>query len=133
MLNSQPNTLYSQNRASLIGFTYPLKLNGRGSIGLSTDEKRVEEQIQEILQTRLTERVMRPRFGTPQLLFESVGSSEQLVSIIQNALDTYLIESVTTKVYVGITDDGGCAILVEWSSNDPTSRFATGIVKYRLS
>jgi uncharacterized protein len=45
------------------GWAFPLRVNGRGGIGLAGPEQDVDESIRIILSTPVGERRMRPRFG----------------------------------------------------------------------
>ena len=54
------------------GLSFPLKVNARGGISLSSGSQDIEQAIGIILSTRPGERVMRPNFGcgAHELLFE---------------------------------------------------------------
>ena len=45
------------------GWGFPLRINGRGGIGLSSHDRDIEESINAILATAKGERRMRPTFG----------------------------------------------------------------------
>jgi uncharacterized protein len=45
------------------GWSFPVRIDGRGGIARSDDQRDIEESIQVILGTRQGERVMRPNFG----------------------------------------------------------------------
>ncbi len=47
-----------------IGWSFPVRVDGRGGIARSRGERDVEEAIRLILRTTRGERVMRPRFGS---------------------------------------------------------------------
>jgi phage baseplate assembly protein W len=45
------------------GWTFPMRFNAAGGVGLSTRERKIEESIRLILSTAVGERPMRPEFG----------------------------------------------------------------------
>jgi uncharacterized protein len=45
------------------GWSFPVRVDGRGGIGLSAESSELDQSIQVILGTRIGERVMRPDFG----------------------------------------------------------------------
>ena len=56
------------------GLTFPLQIEN-GSLKISFGEDRIVEQILEVLQTSVGERVYRQFFGLPNLVFESISES----------------------------------------------------------
>ena len=56
------------------GLTFPLQIEN-GTLKVSTGEDRIVEQILEVLQTSVGERVYRQFFGLPNLVFESISES----------------------------------------------------------
>jgi phage baseplate assembly protein W len=56
------------------GLTFPLQIEN-GTLKISTGEDRIVEQILEVLQTSVGERVYRQFFGLPNLVFESISES----------------------------------------------------------
>lgn len=56
------------------GLTFPLQIEN-GSLKVSMGEDRIVEQIMELIQTSVGERVYRQFFGLPNLIFESISES----------------------------------------------------------
>ncbi len=46
------------------GWSFPLRVNSRGSIALASEERDIEEAIGLVISTEKGERVMRPHFGS---------------------------------------------------------------------
>lgn len=105
---------------NIIGLSYPLQTDGQGGLKLSVGANRIHEQIREILDTEIGERIYRPLFGSPNLIFTSpkvidliVIQLEQLlrkwlpstyvsnlkVDVISNAIESGLLEVQVTYVY----------------------------------
>jgi hypothetical protein len=65
------------------GWAFPLEPDGRGELGTTADEARVEQSILIVLGTARGERVMRPDFGSRlhELVFAQINSTtKSLVS-----------------------------------------------------
>jgi phage baseplate assembly protein W len=56
---------FQQNGKDIVGhgWSYPMRIDGRGGVGLSSNDNDVEESIRIILSTAKGERRMRPNFG----------------------------------------------------------------------
>ena len=100
--------------SALRGLTYPLELNGRGGLNLSSNYDRVGQQILEVLQTRIGERVYRPFFGIPELLFETIDEYS-LAQTINSQIGSVLPSGVELQVKVSLSEDGSAQIVVFYS------------------
>ena len=100
--------------SALRGLTYPLELNGRGGLNLSSNYDRVGQQILEVLQTRIGERVYRPFFGIPELLFETIDEYS-LAQTISAQIGSVLPSGVELQVKVSLSEDGSAQIVVFYS------------------
>jgi phage baseplate assembly protein W len=110
------NDFNQYDGAYLGGLTYPLKLNGRGGLSLSYNSDRIEQQIMEILETRIGERIYRKFFGMPDVLFESVSED-----VISNLLRKQILESLPSFVNIELdivlraTDEGTLVVAINYS------------------
>jgi phage baseplate assembly protein W len=98
----------------LSGLKYPLELDGNGGLKLSSNYDRVGEQIMEVLQTRIGERVYRPFLGIPELLFESIDEYT-LAQTIKAQIGSVVPSGVELEVKVSLSEDGGAQITVFYS------------------
>jgi hypothetical protein len=101
--------------ASMQGLTYPLTLNN-GGLQLSQDYALVGQAIMSVLETRPYERIMRPNYGTPDLVFDAGSDISLIVERIHIALETQ-IPDVQFAVTGDVGDDGDCRLSVGWSIN----------------
>lgn len=102
------------SQATLQGFKYPLELDGNGGLKLSSNYDRIGEQILEILQTRIGERVYRPFFGIPDLLFESIDEYV-LAQSLKSQLKSLLPVVENLEVNVSLREDGSANVIVFYS------------------
>ena len=115
-----PSVIFSEQSGlsladtALRGLKYPLELNGKGGLKLSSNSDRVGEQILEVLQTRIGERVYRPFFGIPELLFETIDEST-LAQTIRSQIGSVVPSGVELEVKVSLSEDGGAQIVVFYS------------------
>lgn len=115
-----PSVIFSEqsgpalSETALRGLKYPLELNGKGGLKLSSNYDRVGEQILEVLQTRIGERVYRPFFGIPELLFETIDEST-LAQTIRSQIGSVVPTGVELEVKVSLSEDGGAQIVVFYS------------------
>jgi uncharacterized protein len=87
------------------GLTFPLRLNSRGGIEISGQEKKIKESIYMILGTQPGERLMRPTFGCnlQSLIFapNTKATANLARHYIEEALRTceprIIVEEVTVK------------------------------------
>lgn len=113
--------------SKLSGFTYPLQTDGNGGLSLSTNSDRIEQQIIEILDTRINERVLRVEFGTNDYLFDSLSESV-IEAQLQRILEQY-IRNTELSVKVYINDDGECDVRIAYAYKGGLS----GLVRYGFS
>lgn len=114
--------------ATLQGLSYPLELDGKGGLKISSNYDRVGEQILEVLQTRIGERVFRPFFGIPELIFETIDEGI-LAQSIKSQIKASLPIEPELEVRVDIEEYGSAMIYV-WYSIGGSDR---SLVKYSFS
>lgn len=99
---------------SIKGLSYPLQLNGNGGLKTSSNYSRLSEQILEVLDTKVGERVYRQFFGLPELVFETI-SEAVLAQVIKKQLEQALPFDVELDVSVEIDENGSAVIYVGYS------------------
>ena len=104
----------SLSESTLRGLKYPLELDGSGGLKLSSNYDRIGEQILEVLQTRIGERVYRPFFGVPEMLFETIDEYT-LAQTIRSQLLASVPVIPNLEVRVSLSEDGGANIAVFYS------------------
>jgi len=114
---------YASN--SLKGLSYPLQLDGNGGLKTSSNFSRLSEQILEVLDTKVGERVYKQFFGLPELVFETISESV-LASIIKKQIENAVPFNVELDVSVEIDDNGRAVIYIGYSLED-SGRY---IIKY---
>ena len=122
---SKPSEL---TQATMRGLKYPLELNESGGLKLSSGYDRIGEQILEVLETRLGERVYRPFFGIPEVLFESIDEYA-LAQTIRSQIQAFLptVPNIEVKVY--FSEDGSAQVIVFYSVEGSES----SMVEYSFS
>ncbi len=110
---------------SIKGLSYPLELNGAGGLKTSENFSRLSEQIREVLDTKVGERVYRQFFGLPELVFETI-SEAVLSQIIKKQILEALPFDLELDVSVEIDEDGRSVIYVGYSL-EQSGRY---IIKY---
>jgi len=128
VLFDSPRTTLTFSDATLQGPSYPLELDGKGGLKLSSNYDRLGEQILEVLQTRIGERLYRPFFGIPELLFETIDEYT-LSQTIRSQLEASLPITPNLSVAVELFEDGRVAIMVGYSVEGSESQ----IVKYSFT
>lgn len=110
---STPSSLESN---TLRGLTYPLAPDGKGGLSVSYGIDRVGQAIQEVLETRIGERVGNPYLGVRELLFETISEDVESQSIKRQLLNSipYLREE-NLSVTMSIAEDGTCYILCKYA------------------
>jgi hypothetical protein len=115
-----PNVVFTQANSAraeqlssqtLLGLTYPIRLDGAGGLALSNNYDRIEQQILEVLETRIGERVYRPFFGLPELIFETIDEYT-LAQSIKAQLQASLPIVPELSVVVKIGEDGSSDLYV---------------------
>lgn len=122
---SKPSDL---SQSTMRGLKYPLELDGKGGLLLSSGYDRIGQQIIEVLETRLGERVSRPFFGIPEVLFESIDEYA-MAQTIKSQLSAFLPEVPEIEVRVTVSEDGGAQVIVFYSVEGSES----SMVKYSFS
>ena len=110
----QSSTPKALTQTTLQGLKYPLELDGSGGLKLSSNYDRIGEQILELLETRIGERVYRPFLGTPELLFESIDEYA-LAQTLRSQLRAFLPTVTEFDVRVTLREDGSANIVVFYS------------------
>jgi uncharacterized protein len=99
------------------GLAFPLQVDPRGGIALSTAERDIEQAIQIILETVPGERVMRPEFGCRihELIFASNNASTQglIIRYVEEALERWEPRVEVREVEVTSDPNSGASLLVE--------------------
>lgn len=109
--SSNPRDL---TQSTLRGLKYPLEVDENGGLKLSSGYDRLGEQILEVLETRLGERVYRPFFGIPEVIFETIDEYT-LAQTIRSQLVAFLPTIPNLEVKVTLSEDGGAQIIVFYS------------------
>ena len=114
---------------TLFGLSYPLELNDNGGIKTASNFDRISQQIIEILDTRVGERVYRRFFGIPELIVETISESvlsqlikKQILSALPFKLDmdvsVEIDEEGTAVVLIGYSLEGSEKYLIKYSVNN---------------
>ena len=113
---------------TLFGLSYPLELDGKGGLKTASNYDRIGQQIIEILDTRVGERVYRRFFGIPELVFETI-SEDLLSQIIKKQISNSLPFDLEMDVSVELDESGTAVILITYSpegSEQYMIRYNTG-------
>lgn len=106
----------SLNENTLRGLTYPLKLDGAGGISLSFGYDRIGQAIQEVLETRIGERVGRPSLGIRELLFDTLSEDREAQVIKRQILSAVpYLEEDSLNVSVSLGEGGTCYITIRYA------------------
>lgn len=97
------------------GLSYPLTIVD-GQLATSIDADLVRQQIFSVLETRPRERVLRPRYGMPDLLFSSVVPGI-IGSAIRDALTAEIPQGLFDVALVDYDQEGGFEVEIRWSLN----------------
>lgn len=111
------STSSSLPQGTLLGLSYPIEIDENGGLKLDSGYERLGQQILEVLDTRIGERVYRPFFGIPELLFETISESllqETLKSQILSGVP--ILDSNNVRVLVSMSESGLCEITVYYST-----------------
>ena len=97
------------------GLAYPLALVN-GGLALATDAELKRGEVISVLQTRPFERVMRPTYGTPDYVFDSVPVPAAVAGQIQSALENQ-VDGVTFALEGDIDEAGDYGLTVAYAVN----------------
>lgn len=105
------------------GLSYPIKLDGQGGLSLSFGDQRITEQITEVLETSIGERIWRQFFGMPDILFESI-SEDILASMVKKQLMESISSTAAVDYQIDMraTEDGDMIISVSYAIQDRNTR-----------
>lgn len=98
---------------TLQGLSYPLRLNGKGGLSISTDIDRIREQILEILDTKYFERVLRSDFGTEYLILSTPSKGTVEASLAQS-LERQLDPQIKFRINLEPDESGTWYTLIQW-------------------
>lgn len=98
------------------GITYPLTIKN-GSLQLSQDIDTIRDAIFAVLEVRPGELIMRPSFGCPDFVFESVQNPQIVLSRIKVALEEQ-IPDVEFDLSGDINSDGALQVRINWKANE---------------
>lgn len=115
---------FTEYRGSYIGgLSYPLRLNNRGGLALSYNDDRIREQIIEVLETRIGERIYRKFFGMPDVLFDSI-SEDILANSVRKQLEASVPDIVALEYDINIraTENGDMIIIVSYNLQGSSER-----------
>jgi phage baseplate assembly protein W len=96
---------------AVTGVLYPLQVDG-GNLAIASDADLVASQIRSMLETEPLENPMRPGYGIPNRLFDSLNDNS-LITGIQERL-TAEIPLASFVVTGEIWDDGAALVEVAW-------------------
>ena len=110
------STPESLERNTLRGLAYPLQLDGNGGLKVSYGIERIGQAIQEVLETRVGERVANPFMGVRELLFETISEDVEAQSIRRQLLAAipYLTDT-NLSVSLSLSEDGTCYVVVRYA------------------
>ena len=110
--------------ANIRGLAFPIELTSKGGLKLAEDGELVASHIRALLSTDNLERILRPEFGTPALVFEVLNAPEITAERIRLALIAQITESVDFDVWIdeslSIPEEGTVVIQVDWTLNGQT-------------
>lgn len=108
--------------------TYPLQIDANGSLKLSHGTNCDRDAIFSVLETRPGERVARPRYGTPDFVFESVARSVTIPGQVEAALTDQIGTVQQFEVQGQIGDEGILDLAIAWTDQDEPQSTALRIV-----
>jgi uncharacterized protein len=97
-------------------YAYPLRVDANGRLVLSHDEDCDRDAIFSVLETRPGERIERPRYGTPDFVFESVARSVTIPGQIEAALTDQIGTVQQFEVSGEIADEGTLDLTIAWTA-----------------
>lgn len=118
---------FRRSRPSIRGLAFPLRVEN-GNLAVAEDFEVIRQSIESVVRTVVGERVMRQRFGLPNLLF-TAGSSDRVAAHVENvriALSSQVPKIDTVEVKGAISEEGILFLLIEYSVgqqlNPPTGQ-----------
>jgi phage baseplate assembly protein W len=118
----------SQYRGTkLTGLTFPLKIRN-GTLDISSNDDRVRQQILEVLQTSVGERVYRQFFGTPNLVFESISEDVNAAYIVQQLSRAITVPEISYDVRVQMLSEESLVINVTYQINNKAPQSVNYVV-----
>jgi phage baseplate assembly protein W len=105
----------------LSGLSFPLKIEN-GSLKLSANEDRIVEQIFEVVQTSIGERVYRQFFGMPDLIFESISEAILESRIERQLTEVIRANNITFKVKIRSMSQESVAILITYQLSNNSAQ-----------
>jgi hypothetical protein len=110
------STNSSLGENTLRGLSYPLKLDGQGGLSVSYGYDRIGQAIQEVLETRIGERIGSPSLGIRELLFDTLTEDGEAQTIKRQILAAVpYLEEDTLNVSVSLGEGGTCYITVRYA------------------
>ena len=109
---------------------YPITAQN-GRLSLSNDAAIERDAIFSVLETRPYERVMRPlSYGTPDYLFESIGSSSTIPTRVEAALRSQIPNLNDVSVSGSIAETGILSITIYWEDIDDSDTQSVTLAIY---
>ena len=96
------------------GLSFPLELDGKGNLKISTDVELIADHIVHKLLVTVGENPMRPSYGVPDLLFNSNSGFDEYSADVQRRL-TREIPQANFRVSGQLGDEGEALLTVEWT------------------
>lgn len=116
VLFNELSTPESLKRTTLRGLSYPLELDGEGGLKMSYGIERVGQAIQEVLETRIGERVGNPYLGVRELLFETISEDVESQAIRSQLLQAIpYLSPENLSVSLSLDESGTCYVVVKYA------------------
>lgn len=103
--------------ALIKGIAYPLQIDPiQGNLVVKEDEALIKDHIFSVLETRPLERVMRPAYGTPEYIFDTVQSMTAIARKVENKLRES-IPQAEFRVTGKLGTEGEGTLTIYWAVN----------------
>jgi hypothetical protein len=114
----------SPGQGALRGLTYPFKLDGSGGLEVTSGYDRVGQQIREVLETYIGERVMRPStFGVSDMIFDVISESLMAESLKRRVLNNVpVLDQEMLRINVSVNEEGVCRVVAWYSVEGSEAR-----------
>lgn len=109
-------------------YAYPLTVDEKGKLKLSHDDDCDRDAIFSVLETRPGERIERPRYGTPNFVFESVARSVTIPGQVEAALTDQIGTVQQFEVQGEISDEGTLDLAIAWTAQAEQQSTALRII-----